>query len=179
MGNFGGEQCSLWLFGTCRQRGQQPLLRAGLMGSRNTRGPVWLNGTRRGQVGCKGGPDLGSWGCCKSLGLTLCERGVAGAGMRWYLGWQGSSSCQMDSQWGAQWRLLWNCYALYGLLDFPGGTSGKEPSYQFRNIRDIDSFSPWRRVWQPTPIFLPPHGERRLAGYNPWGHKESDTTEVT
>ena len=22
-----------------------------------------------------------------------------------------------------------------------------------------------------------PHGQRRLAGYSPWGHKESDTTE--
>ena len=24
-----------------------------------------------------------------------------------------------------------------------------------------------------------PHGQRSLAGYSPWGHKESDTTEVT
>ena len=24
-----------------------------------------------------------------------------------------------------------------------------------------------------------PHGQRSLAGYNPWGRKESDTTEVT
>ena len=24
-----------------------------------------------------------------------------------------------------------------------------------------------------------PHGQRSLAGYNPWGHKESDTTEGT
>jgi len=38
---------------------------------------------------------------------------------------------------------------------------------------------PWRRKWQPTPIFLPEefHGQRSLAGYNLWGHKESDTTE--
>ena len=38
---------------------------------------------------------------------------------------------------------------------------------------------PWRRKWQPTPVFLPgeSHGQRRLAGYSPWGHKESDTTE--
>ena len=29
---------------------------------------------------------------------------------------------------------------------------------------------PWRRKWQPTPIFLPgkSHGQRSLAGYNPW-----------
>ena len=31
----------------------------------------------------------------------------------------------------------------------------------------------------PTPVFLPgeSHGQRRLAGYSPWGHKKSDTTE--
>ena len=37
---------------------------------------------------------------------------------------------------------------------------------------------PWRRKWQPTPVFLPgkSHGQRSLAGYGPWGHKESDMT---
>jgi len=38
---------------------------------------------------------------------------------------------------------------------------------------------PWRRTWQPTPGFLSEksQGQRNLVGYNPWGHKESDTTE--
>ena len=38
---------------------------------------------------------------------------------------------------------------------------------------------PWRRKWQPTPVFLPgqSHGQRSLVGYSPWGCKESDTTE--
>ena len=38
---------------------------------------------------------------------------------------------------------------------------------------------PWRRKWQPTPVFLPGefHGQRSLAGYSPWGRKESDMTE--
>ena len=38
---------------------------------------------------------------------------------------------------------------------------------------------PWRRKWQPAPVFLPgeSHGQRSLAGYSPWGHKESDMTE--
>ena len=38
---------------------------------------------------------------------------------------------------------------------------------------------PWRRARQPTPVFLPgeSHGQRNLAGYSPWGHKESDMTE--
>ena len=32
-----------------------------------------------------------------------------------------------------------------------------------------------------TPVFLPgeSHGQRSLAGNSPYGHKESDTTEVT
>ena len=40
---------------------------------------------------------------------------------------------------------------------------------------------PWRKAWQPTPVFLPreAHGHRSLAGDSPWGHKESDTTEAT
>ena len=38
---------------------------------------------------------------------------------------------------------------------------------------------PWRRKWQPIPVFLPgkSHGWRRLAGYSPWGCKESHTIE--
>ena len=37
---------------------------------------------------------------------------------------------------------------------------------------------PWRRDQLPTPAFWPGefHGQRSLAGYNPWGRKESDTT---
>ena len=40
---------------------------------------------------------------------------------------------------------------------------------------------PWRRKWQSTPVFLPgkSHGQRNLAYYCPWGHKESDMTEHT
>ena len=38
---------------------------------------------------------------------------------------------------------------------------------------------PWRRAWQPTPVFLPEesHRHRSPAGYSPWGWKESDMTE--
>ena len=38
---------------------------------------------------------------------------------------------------------------------------------------------PWRREWQPTPVFLPGefHGLRSLVGYSPWGYKESDTNK--
>jgi len=38
---------------------------------------------------------------------------------------------------------------------------------------------PWRRAWQPTPVFLPgeSQGQRSLVDYSSWGCKESDTTE--
>ena len=63
---------------------------------------------------------------------------------------------------------------------FPGGASGEEPFCQLRR----GGFHPrvgkihWRRVWQPTPVFLPEecHGQRSLAGYSPQGCEESDTT---
>ena len=34
-----------------------------------------------------------------------------------------------------------------------------------------DHRTPWRRKWQPTPVFLPgkSHGQRSLVGYSPWG----------
>ena len=38
---------------------------------------------------------------------------------------------------------------------------------------------PWRRKWQPTPVFLPgeSHGRKSLVGYCPQGRKELDTAE--
>ena len=40
---------------------------------------------------------------------------------------------------------------------------------------------PWKRAWQPTPVFLPgkSHGQRSLMGYSPWSCKDLDTTEAT
>jgi len=39
----------------------------------------------------------------------------------------------------------------------------------------------WRKEWQPIPVFLPgeAYGQRNLAGYSPWGCKESDMPDVT
>ena len=75
---------------------------------------------------------------------------------------------------------------LFRHLGFPGSASGKEPACQCRRHkrREFDPWVrkiPWSRAWQPTPVFLP--GEfcvqRSLAGYGPWGRKESDMTEAT
>ena len=40
---------------------------------------------------------------------------------------------------------------------------------------------PWRRAWQPIPVFLlgESQGQRSLVDYSPQGHKELDMTEVT
>ena len=71
-------------------------------------------------------------------------------------------------------------------LGFPGGTSGKELTCQCRRHKRLrfDPWIgkiPWRKAWQPTPVFLPgeSHGQRNLVGYSTKGCKESDTTEVT
>ena len=72
---------------------------------------------------------------------------------------------------------------------FPGGTGGKGIylPLQGRQETRFDPWVgkiPWRRKWQPTPVFLPGksmeiHRCRSLAGYSPWDCKESDTAEHT
>ena len=63
----------------------------------------------------------------------------------------------------------------------PRWLSGEESTWQCRR-HGLDPWVgkiPWRRKWQPAPVFLPgkSHGQRSLGGYSPWGHKESDMTE--
>ena len=53
--------------------------------------------------------------------------------------------------------------------------SGEESACHNRR-RGLDPWVgkiPWRRKWQPTPVFLPgeSHGQRSLAGYSPQGCK--------
>ena len=69
-------------------------------------------------------------------------------------------------------------------MGFPVGASGKEPTCQCRRYKRLNFEPwlrkiPWRRAWQPTPVFLPgkSHGQRSLTGYSSWGCKELDTTE--
>ena len=37
----------------------------------------------------------------------------------------------------------------------------------------------WRRLWQPSPVFLSGefYGQRNLVGYSPWGREELNRTE--
>ena len=71
-------------------------------------------------------------------------------------------------------------------MELPGGASGKEPTCQCRRNKRL-GFNlwvkkiPWRRAWQPTPVFLLGEfsGQRNLVGYSPWGHRKSYVTEAT
>ena len=65
---------------------------------------------------------------------------------------------------------------------FPGGSEGKASAC---NVGDLGSTPgsgrfPWRRKWQPTPVFLPgesiPWMEEPGGLHSPRGRKESDTT---
>ena len=66
-------------------------------------------------------------------------------------------------------------------VGFPSGAVVKNPPVNARDTGSITGSErfPWRRKWQPTPVFLPRkfHGRRNLAGYSPWGHKELNTIE--
>ena len=66
---------------------------------------------------------------------------------------------------------------------FSGGSDGKESVCQCRRC-GFDSRVgkiPWRRKWQPAPVFLPgkSHGQRSLVGCNPRGCKRVRHNLVT
>ena len=97
------------------------------------------------------------------------------------------------------WTMLWILFRWFSHGHYLKGRNHLQPLSPFEKIRHpwrpsqericllcrrpgfnpwVRKF-PWRRKWQLTPVFLPEesHGQRNLAGYSPWGHKESDTTE--
>ena len=69
---------------------------------------------------------------------------------------------------------------IYSGMSFSGGSDGKEAICQCNRLKG-HRFSPWvgkipwRREWQPTPVFLIREfqGQRSLVGYSLWSHKES------
>ena len=70
------------------------------------------------------------------------------------------------------------CTSLEYIAGFPDGSVNKESAC---NAGDLGSIPGLGRSpgGEPTPVFLPgeSHGQRSLAGYSLWGHKESGTTE--
>ena len=94
-----------------------------------------------------------------------------------------TTSTTWETQESKQSLILFLSFSHWGVvaLGLPWRCRGKEPSCQCRRhqfnlwVRNI----PWRRKWQPTPVFLPgkSHGQRCLVGYSPRSHEKSDTTE--
>ena len=67
-------------------------------------------------------------------------------------------------------------------MGFPDGPVVKNlPAVQETQVHSLGWEDPLEEEWQPTPVLFPGelHGQRSLAGYYPWGHKELDTTEAT
>ena len=67
-------------------------------------------------------------------------------------------------------------------MDFPGGSDGKASAYNVGDLGLISGSerSPGEGNGNPTPVLLPgeSHGQRNVAGYNPWGLKELDMTSM-
>ena len=69
--------------------------------------------------------------------------------------------------------------SLTRLVSLMAQTVKNLPAMKETWVRSLGWEAPRRRKWQPTPVFLPGefYGQRSLAGYSPWGCKESDMTE--
>ena len=50
---------------------------------------------------------------------------------------------------------------------------------QEMQVQSLGQEDPWKRKWQPIPVFLPEksHEHRSLMGYSLWDYKELDMTE--
>ena len=85
---------------------------------------------------------------------------------------------QQNFLYKSRWQVYLACS--HSLTGFPAGISGKEPAYSAGDLKDRVQY-PGGGKWLPTPVFLAgeSHGQRSLEGYNPQGHKESDTAETT
>ena len=71
-----------------------------------------------------------------------------------------------------QMPLHWGC---------PSGSDGKESAYSVRYLGSIPGLGRSAGGGHGNSLQYSclenPHGQRSLAGYSPWDHKESDTTE--
>ena len=82
-------------------------------------------------------------------------------------------------------RIFVFCHGCFGsdicLQGFPGGAAVKIHLLTKTTLQSWVRKIPWRRKWQPTPVFLPgeSHGQRSLVGYSPRGRKESDNFTFT
>ena len=105
--------------------------------------------------------------------------------------WRHFNKVSYHRRWGGEWELevkkdqyimkhlelsFFFCNVFYLEQSFPGSMSGKEPVWQCRRLKRCGFHPwirklPWRRWWQPTPVFLPgeSHGQRRPGGLQSLG----------
>ena len=73
------------------------------------------------------------------------------------------------------------CFGRYSWLSFPGGSDGKEFACNAGDLGSITGLGRSPGGGHGNPLQYSclenPHGQRSLAGYVPWGCKESDTTK--
>ena len=66
-------------------------------------------------------------------------------------------------------------------LGFPGSSDSKESACNAGDLGSVPGLGRFPGGGHGNPLQCSclenPHGQRSLAGYSPWGHKESDTTE--
>ena len=121
------------------------------------------------------------WGCFHVLPIVNSAALNTGVHMSfWIMVFSGCIPCGGI---GASYGSFSFLRKLYCSLGFPGGASGKEPVCPWRRCKRFGFHPwvgkiPWRRIWQPSPVFLPGefHRWRSLMGYNRQGHKESGRT---
>ena len=115
---------------------------------------------------------------------SFCYAVGANTGLPWYLLWQRILlQCRRPQFYSGVGKIPWRRDRLPALvfLGFGGGSDGKESVY---NAGDLDSIPALGRSLgggHGSPLqdscLENLHGQKSLAGYSPWGHKESDTTK--
>ena len=119
-------------------------------------------------------------GIIDSVDLSLSKlQKIVKDGEAWHAAVHGGLRVRHDSatkqqQWTTnivnsktQWK---NKYWLYAHQDSLGAQMVKNlPAMRETWVRSLVGKIPWRRKWQPTPVFLPGefHGWRSLVGYSP------------
>ena len=103
-----------------------------------------------------------------------------------FLTWRLRANSQCKSLWENGVSQPWHYWYVgldNSLLGFPGGASDKEPACQCRRpercrfdpwVRKI----PWRRAWQPTPVFLPENPMDRGAWWATVHSRVADSCPV-